>query len=163
MYLPGLPTMTDYFNTTASMVQLGITTAMLGLGVGQLLVGPLSDKYGRKLPLMYSLWLFIFSTVACIFSWNIGAFICFRFLQGIAGAGGIVISRSVATDCYAGKELAKAFAMISAVNGLAPILAPVGGGVLLKFTSWLGIFVFLLVLGCILLLLCLAVERIFTR
>ena len=67
MYLPGLPTMTDYFNTTASMVQLGITTAMLGLGVGQLLVGPLSDKYGRKLPLMYSLWLFIFSTVACIF------------------------------------------------------------------------------------------------
>ena len=159
MYLPGLPTMTDYFNTTASMVQLGITTAMLGLGVGQLLVGPLSDKYGRKLPLMYSLWLFIFSTVACIFSWNIGAFICFRFLQGIAGAGGIVISRSVATDCYAGKELAKAFAMISAVNGLSPILAPVGGGVLLKFTSWLGIFVFLLVLGCILLLLCLRLKE----
>ena len=159
MYLPGLPTMTDYFNTTASMVQLGITTAMLGLGVGQLLVGPLSDKYGRKLPLLCSLWLFIFSTVACIFSWNIGAFICFRFLQGIAGAGGIVISRSVATDCYAGKELAKAFAMISAVNGLAPILAPVGGGVLLKFTSWLGIFVFLLVLGCILLLLCLRLKE----
>ena len=100
MYLPGLPSMTVYFDTTASMVQLGITTAMLGLGFGQIIVGPLSDKYGRKLPLLLSLWLFIFSTIACICSWSIGAFIFFRFLQGIAGAGGIVISRSVATDCY---------------------------------------------------------------
>ena len=141
------------------MVQLGITTAMLGLGFGQIIVGPLSDKYGRKLPLLLSLWLFIFSTIACICSWSIGAFIFFRFLQGIAGAGGIVISRSVATDCYGGKELAKAFAMISAVNGLAPILAPVGGGVMLKFTNWLGIFVFLLFLGVLLLLLCLRLKE----
>lgn len=154
MYLPGLPSMTVYFNTTAPMVQLGITTAMLGLGFGQIIIGPLSDKYGRKLPLMISLWLFILSTVACIFAWNIGAFIFFRFLQGIAGAGGIVISRSVATDCYTGKELARAFAMISAINGLAPILAPVGGGIMLKFTNWVGIFTFLLFLGAILILLC---------
>lgn len=154
MYLPGLPSMTVYFNTTAPMVQLGITTAMLGLGFGQIIIGPLSDKYGRKLPLMISLWLFILSTVACIFAWNIGAFILFRFLQGIAGAGGIVISRSVATDCYTGKELARAFAMISAVNGLAPILAPVGGGIMLKFTNWVGIFTFLLFLGAVLILLC---------
>ena len=151
MYLPGLPSMTVYFDTTASMVQLGITTAMLGLGFGQII--------GRKLPLLLSLWLFIFSTIACICSWSIGAFIFFRFLQGIAGAGGIVISRSVATDCYGGKELAKAFAMISAVNGLAPILAPVGGGVMLKFTNWLGIFVFLLFLGVLLLLLCLRLKE----
>ena len=157
MYLPGLPSMTVYFDTTASMVQLGITTAMLGLGFGQIIVGPLSDKYGRKLPLLLSLW--IFSTIVCICSWSIGAFIFFRFLQGIAGAGGIVISRSVATDCYGGKELAKAFAMISAVNGLAPILAPVGGGVMLKFTNWLGIFVFLLFLGVLLLLLCLRLKE----
>lgn len=106
-----------------------------------IIVGPLSYKYGRKLPLLLSLWLFIFSTIACICSWSIGAFIFFRFLQGIAGAGGIVISRSVATDCYGGKELAKAFAMISAVNGLAPILAPVGGGVMLKLpTGWVFLF-----------------------
>lgn len=70
-----------------------------------------------------------------------------------------MISRSVATDCYGGKELAKAFAMISAVNGLAPILAPVGGGVMLKFTNWLGIFVFLLFLGVLLLLLCLRLKE----
>lgn len=159
MYLPGLPSMAIYFDTTAPMVQLGITTAMLGLGFGQIIIGPLSDKYGRKLPLIFSLWLFIFSTIACIFSWNIGAFIFFRFLQGVAGAGGIVISRSVATDCYSGKELAKAFAMISAVNGLAPILAPVGGGVMLKFTNWIGIFTFLLFLGIILFLLCLKLKE----
>ncbi|MFR8082579.1 MAG: MFS transporter [Odoribacter splanchnicus] len=125
MYLPGLPSMTVYFDTTASMVQLGITTAMLGLGFGQIIVGPLSDKYGRKLPLLLSLWLFIFSTIVCSCSWSIGAFIFFVFSRNW-WAGGIVISRSVATDCYGGKELAKAFAMISAVNGLAPILAPVG-------------------------------------
>lgn len=159
MYLPGLPSMTIYFDTTASLVQLGITTAMLGLGFGQVIIGPLSDKYGRKLPLMASLWLFILSTIACIFSWNIGAFIFFRFLQGIAGSGGIVISRSVATDCYSGKELAKAFAMISAVNGLAPILAPIGGGIMLKFTNWLGIFTFLLFIGIVLILLCLKLKE----
>lgn len=159
MYLPGLPSMTIYFDTTASLVQLGITTAMLGLGFGQVIIGPLSDKYGRKLPLMASLWLFILSTIACIFSWNIVAFIFFRFLQGIAGSGGIVISRSVATDCYSGKELAKAFAMISAVNGLAPILAPIGGGIMLKFTNWLGIFTFLLFIGIVLILLCLKLKE----
>lgn len=154
MYLPGLPFMTSYFKTTASMVQLGITTAMLGLAFGQIIVGPLSDKYGRRTPLLLSLWLFFFATIGCIFSWNVEVFIVFRFIQGIAGAGGIVISRSVATDCYSGKELAKAFAMISAVNGLAPIIAPIVGGVMLKFTSWQGIFFALLLLGIVLLLLC---------
>lgn len=154
MYLPGLPAMTAYFGTTASMVQLGITTAMLGLAFGQIIVGPLSDKYGRRKPLLLSLGVFFFSTIGCIFSWNVEVFIFFRFLQGMAGAGGIVISRSVATDCYSGKELAKAFAMISAVNGLAPIIAPIVGGVLLKFTNWQGIFFALLVLGILLLLLC---------
>lgn len=159
MYLPALPSMTVYFGTTASLVQLGITAAMLGLGAGQVVAGPLSDKYGRKPPLLFSLGLFIVSTVACLFCRSIGAFIFFRFLQGVAGAGGIVISRSVAADCYAGKELAGAFAMISAVNGLAPILAPVGGGLMLKFTGWQGIFVFLLLLGVILLLLCARMQE----
>ena len=101
MYLPGLPSMTVYFDTTASMVQLGITTAMLGLGFGQIIVGPLSDKYGRKLPLLLSLWLFIFSTIVCICSWSIGAFIFFRFLQGIAGGRSYVeIYQLVGYFCF---------------------------------------------------------------
>ena len=150
MYLPGLPSMTVYFDTTASMVQLGITTAMLGLGFGQIIVGPLSDKYGRKLPLLLSLWLFIFSTIACICSWSIGAFIFFRFLQGIAGAGGIVISRSVATDKFSGKELAKMLAVIGAINGVAPVAAPVIGGLLTGSVGWQGIFMILLFIGILL-------------
>ena len=154
MYLPGLPSMTVYFDTTASMVQLGITTAMLGLGFGQIIVGPLSDKYGRKLPLLLSLWLFIFSTIVCICSWSIGAFIFFRFLQGIAGAGGIVISRSVATDCYGGKELAKAFAMISAVNG--------GGRSYVEIYQLVGYFCFSTVFRSSVAFTLLAPERAFT-
>lgn len=154
MYLPALPSMGIFFNTNAALVQLGLTGSLLGLAFGQLIVGPLSDKYGRRVPLLFSLWLFVVSTIACIFSPTIGLFIFFRVIQGIAGAGGIVLSRSIATDYFTGKELAKAFAMISAVNGLAPICAPVAGGVLLKFTGWQGIFVVLLLLGFLLIVLC---------
>ena len=106
MYLPTLPAMTDYFQTSSSMVQMGLTTSMIGLALGQLLFGPLSDKYGRRLPLLTALWLFIAATLLCIFATNIRQFIVMRFLQGIAGAGGIVISRSVATDRFAGRDLA---------------------------------------------------------
>ena len=82
MYLPGLPSMTVYFDTTASMVQLGITTAMLGLGFGQIIVGPLSDKYGRKLPLLLSLWLFIFSTHRLYLLLEYRSFYLFSFSPG---------------------------------------------------------------------------------
>ena len=159
MYLPSLPAMADYFSASLPMVQMGLTTSMIGLALGQIFFGPLSDKYGRRPLLLVSMLLFIVSTLFCLFAPDIYSFVTLRLIQGIAGAGGIVISRSVATDCYGGKELAKAFAMISAVNGLAPILAPVGGGVMLKFTNWLGIFVFLLFLGVLLLLLCLRLKE----
>ena len=159
MYLPSLPAMADFFSASLPMVQMGLTTSMIGLALGQIFFGPLSDKYGRRPLLLVSMLLFIVSTLFCLFAPDIYSFVTLRLIQGIAGAGGIVISRSVATDCYGGKELAKAFAMISAVNGLAPILAPVGGGVMLKFTNWLGIFVFLLFLGVLLLLLCLRLKE----
>lgn len=154
MYLPVLPAMTKFFNTSVSMVQLGITASMIGLAVGQLLIGALSDKYGRRRPLIISIIIFAISTVFCIFSWNIESFIGFRFVQGMAAAGGVVLSRSISADLFHGRALAMFFAMIAAVNGLAPIFAPVIGGVLLSFTDWHGIFVTLLVLGLILLFLC---------
>lgn len=151
MYLPALPTMTGYFGTSVSMVQLGLTFSMIGLALGQLLVGPVSDKYGRRRPLIASMVLFIISTVACIFSPDVVFFTAMRFLQGIAGAGGIVISRSVATDEFSGKELMKMLAIIGAINGIAPIAAPVVGGVMLSATDWRGIFAVLLLLGVVLL------------
>ncbi len=151
MYLPALPTMTTYFDTSVSMVQLGLTFSMIGLAVGQLLIGPISDKVGRRRPLIASMVLFIVSTVACIFSPDVVFFTAMRLLQGIAGAGGIVISRSIATDEFSGHELLKMLAVIGAINGIAPIVAPVVGGVMLSVIDWRGIFLVLLVLGVVLL------------
>ena len=112
MYLPTLPAMTGFFQTTSSQVQLGLTASMIGLAVGQLLFGPLSDKYGRRIPLIMAMLLFLFSTLGCLFSATIMQFVGWRLVQGIAGAGGIVISRSIAADKYSGRELAKMLAVI---------------------------------------------------
>lgn len=151
MYLPTLPAMSEYFITSSSMVQLGLTTSMIGLAVGQLFFGPLSDKYGRRPPLIAAMSLFLLSTIGCIYSQTILQFVSFRLIQGIAGAGGIVISRSIAADKYCGRELGKMLAIIGAVNGVAPIAAPMGGGLLAGHTGWQGIFWCLFGLGIILL------------
>ena len=128
MYLPSLPSMGEYFKTTPSLVQLGLTASMIGLTAGQIFFGPLSDKYGRRSPLLAAMYLFIISTIGCIFAPTIEIFAILRLLQGIVGAGGIVISRSVATDMFTGKELAKTLAIIGAINGVAPVAAPIIGG-----------------------------------
>lgn len=154
MYLPSLPSMGVYFSTSSSMIQLGLTTSMIGLAVGQIFFGPLSDRYGRRLPLLSGMWLFIVSTLLCLFSQTIEQFVAFRLLQGIAGAGGIVISRSVATDKYSGHELAKMLAVIGAINGVAPVAAPIVGGLLTDAIGWKGIFWVLFVLGLVLLACC---------
>lgn len=151
MYLPSLPAMISFFDTSVSMVQMGLTFSMLGLAAGQLLFGPLSDKYGRRRPLLASMFLFIVSTLLCIFSPNIEVFVALRFLQGIAAAGGVVIARSVATDKFKGANLAKALAIVGAINGIAPIAAPVVGGIVVNKIGWQGIFWCLLILGFVLL------------
>ena len=97
------------------------------------------------------MWLFIVSTVLCLFAQDIHQFVTFRLIQGIAGAGGIVIARSIATDKFSGKELAKMLAIIGAINGIAPVVAPIIGGVFTEAIGWQGIFGILLVLGMLLL------------
>lgn len=151
MYLPTLPAMSQFFNTSSSFIQLGLTTSMIGLAVGQLLFGPLSDKYGRRFPLISALSLFLISTIGCIYSPNIIQFVGWRLIQGIAGAGGIVISRSIAADKYSGKELAKMPAIIGAINGIAPVAAPILGGTMADITGWQGIFWVLFLIGILLL------------
>ncbi len=152
MYLPTLPAMSDFFRTTSSRVQLGLTTSMVGLAIGQLVFGPLSDKYGRRSPLLVAMALFLISTVGCIFSRNISQFVALRFVQGVAGAGGVVISRSIATDKYSAHELAGMLATIGAINGIATVVAPIGGGMLADFSGWHGIFWFLFILGTLLII-----------
>ena len=149
-YLPTLPSMAEIFHTNASMVQLGLTAGVLGGAVGQIIFGPVSDKYGRRPVLFASLLLFCLATVASIFSPTIDFFNVCRFLQGLGGSGGIVLSRSVATDCYSGRELAKTLAIVGSINGIAPVVAPVIGGMVAGAIGWKGIFLILLAIGVML-------------
>lgn len=159
MYLPTLPSMAEIFRVSPSLIQMGLTTSMLGLAVGQLLFGPLSDRYGRRPVLMSAMVIFSVSTVACIFSPTIHFFNLCRFVQGLGGAGGIVLSRSISTDCYSGRELAKALAIIGAVNGVAPVTAPVVGGLVAEAIGWKGIFWILLGIGVVLLAMCFVMRE----
>ncbi|MGN0281935.1 MAG: multidrug effflux MFS transporter [Prevotella sp.] len=152
MYLPALPQLQDYFSTDASMVQLSLSTSMLGLAVGQIFFGPLSDKYGRRPIVISSLWIFIVSSIACIYAPSIELFVAMRLLQGIGGSGGIVLSRSIATDRYWGEKLAKMMAIIGAINGIAPVTAPVVGGMMTDSLGWRGIFTLLMAIGVVLLI-----------
>lgn len=159
MYLPALPEMTEVFRCDAATVQLGLTFCMVGLAVGQMLFGPASDKYGRKSVLVFSLVVFVVASAICCFSRSVAVFTVARFLQGIGGAGGIVLSRSIAADMYSGRELAKLIAILSAINNLAPVAAPVAGGGVAHAWGWEGIFIILLVLGVVLLGMCLPLKE----
>ena len=139
-YLPCLPELTAYFGGSASLIQLSLTAGMLGLAAGQLLVGPVTDKYGRRRPLLWCLLLFVLATAGCMLSTRISAFILFRLLQGLTGAAGLVISKAIIADSFTGQDVARYFAVLAAVQGVAPIVAPVVGGVTFSLTSWQGTF-----------------------
>lgn len=147
LYLPSIPMMRREFHTTPSMTQLGLSAVMLGLGIGSMIWGSLSDRYGRKPILLYSLGLFVVSTTTSIFSPTIWFFIVCRLFQGIGAGGAMVLSFSIPTDHYDGRELAKVMALIGAINGIAPAGAPLVGGFMADSVGWRGIFVLLLVIG----------------
>jgi len=150
MYLPSFPTITNEFNTNASFIQFSLTSCLLGLGFGQLIIGPMSDVQGRRKPLIFFLGLYFAASLACAFASTVYIFIGARFIQGFAAAGGIVISRAVVRDVYVGRELTKFFALLMLINNLAPILAPVVGSSILLFTNWRGVFITLSLVGIIL-------------
>ncbi|MDR3433959.1 MAG: multidrug effflux MFS transporter [Rouxiella aceris] len=140
LYLPALPDLASELATTTATSQLSLTAGLLGLGAGQLIFGPLSDRLGRMRPLLFSLALLLAASIWCAVAPTIDQLIVARLLQGLAGAGGAVLSRAIARDLYNGHDLTKFFALLMLVNGLAPIVAPVVGGGLLSFLSWRGIF-----------------------
>jgi DHA1 family bicyclomycin/chloramphenicol resistance-like MFS transporter len=152
MYLPAFPEIVKQFGTTASLVQLSLTACLLGLGIGQLVMGSLSDVYGRRNPLLISMAVYLVASLACAFSPNIGVLIAFRFIQGFAASAGIVISRAIARDLYSGHELTKFFSLLLLVGNLGPLVAPVTGSGILSFTTWVGVFIALSLLGLYLLI-----------
>ena len=159
LYLPSLPQLASFFETNASMTQLTLTTAMIGLALGQLLLGPLSDKFGRKKPLIISLVIYIISTVLIVFSPNIETMIVLRVIQGLSSAGSVVISRAIATDLYRGREMTRFFGLLMTINGIAPIISPILGSLLLEYISWKGVFVFLALIGVVVLFFCFRLKE----
>lgn len=149
MYLPALPALVSDLGTTATIVQLSLTFFLLGLASGQLVAGPLSDVYGRRRPLLIGMLIYAISSLLCAFSPSIGLLIVLRFIQGLAGSVGVVISKAAVRDLYSGSELTKFFSLLMIVNGLGPILAPVIGGQLLRVTTWQGIFLVLFAAGVV--------------
>jgi len=152
MYLPALPALAAELGTDAAIIGLTLTACLIGLALGQLVAGPLSDRLGRRRPLLVGLAAYTVASLLCAMAGEAPALIAFRFAQGMAGAAGIVISRAVVRDLHTGSALARFFALTMLVNGLAPILAPIIGGQLLLLTSWRGVFVVLAVIGALLFL-----------
>jgi MFS transporter, DHA1 family, multidrug resistance protein len=152
LYLPALPQLADDLNASASAAQLSITACLVGLAVGQLFAGPLSDRLGRKRPLIIGLVAYLLASIACALAPSVTVLIVLRLIQGLGGAAGIVISRAIARDLYSGSALMIFFSRLLLIAGLAPVLAPILGGQLSLIMSWRGIFGVLAGFGAVLLL-----------
>jgi DHA1 family bicyclomycin/chloramphenicol resistance-like MFS transporter len=152
LYLPALPQLAAELAASTSAAQLTITACLIGLAVGQIIAGPLSDRFGRKRPLMIGLVAYALASLACAFAWSITVLLVLRLIQGLAGAAGIVIARAVARDLYEGRRLVVFFSRLVLVSGLAPVIAPVLGGQLNRVMTWRGIFGVLAVIGVVLVL-----------
>ena len=150
VYLPGLPELADDFGASPSAAQLTLTTYVIGLSLGQLLGGTTSDVHGRRRPLVIGMAVFTVATLACSLVPSLWALALLRLVQGAAAAVGVAIGRAVVRDLYVGAAGARYLSRLMLLVGLAPIVAPVVGGQLLRFTSWRGVFVGLSLLGLLL-------------
>jgi len=149
-YLAAFPEIADDLNTTAAAVQLTIAASLAGLALGQLLIGSVSDAYGRRRPLLSSLVVYVLASVGLVLVQNITAFTALRFVQGFTAAAGMVLSLAVVRDKFEGLAVSKVMARLMLVVGVAPILAPTIGAQLLLVGSWRLIFVFLAATGAVL-------------
>lgn len=147
MYLPSLPEVTRSLHAPAATVQLTLTACLAGMALGQLVVGPMSDRWGRRRPLLTGLAVYLLATALCALAPTVEALVAFRIAQGLAGAAGIVIARAVVRDLYDGVAMARFFSTLMLISGVAPIVAPLIGGQILRVTDWRGVFVVLTVVG----------------
>lgn len=157
IYLPVLPALTAELGAATSAAQLTITACLLGLAIGQLIAGPVSDRYGRRRPLLIGVAAYIVFSVVCAVSPSVETLIVARFVQGLAGAVGIVIAQAAGRDLYSGGRLVRYYGRLTVLAGLAAIVGPLIGGQLARITDWRGIFVFLSLVGVGILLGCLII------
>ncbi len=152
MYLPSLPTLSRDLSASASAAQLTLSACLLGLALGQVIAGPLSDTLGRRRPLLFGLGAYALASLLCAVAPSVNVLIALRLVQGVAGASGIVIARAIVRDRYTGIAAARFFSRLMLVSGIAPIAAPLIGGLLLRFTSWRGVFIVLAIVVTLVLL-----------
>ncbi|MDC0535201.1 multidrug effflux MFS transporter [Francisellaceae bacterium] len=152
-YAPAIPEVAKYFHVSESKVLLTATTYFIGFSIGMLFWGPISDRFGRKIPLFIGMILYVISTIMCAMSNAFSMLELMRFLQGLSDCSGAVISLSILRDCYSGKKLNKSIAVMAIIMMIAPIISPIVGTVLLKFTGhWQSEFHFLSFYGIFLLI-----------
>jgi DHA1 family bicyclomycin/chloramphenicol resistance-like MFS transporter len=150
MYLPSLPAVTRSLHAPAATVQLTLTACLAGMALGQLVVGPMSDRWGRRRPLLTGLAVYVVATALCALAPTVEVLVAFRLAQGLAGAAGIVIARAVVRDLYQGVAMARFFSTLMLISGVAPVVAPLIGGQILRVTDWRGVFVVLTAVGVLL-------------
>ncbi|MCK2199973.1 multidrug effflux MFS transporter [Corynebacterium callunae] len=140
MYLPAMPGIAADLNTTTPLVQLTLSAFMAGMAIGQLIIGPISDQLGRKGLLIGGAVAALIASVLCAVAPSISVLIAARILQGLGGGACVVISRAIVPDLARGKKAAQAFALLMIIQGVAPVAAPLFGGVLVEHVGWRGIF-----------------------
>lgn len=151
MYLPALPQLARELSASDAQAQVTMSACMMGLGIGQLIAGPLSDRFGRRRPLIVGVALFALLSVACALAPSIEMLIALRLVQGMAGAAGMVVSMATARDMFHGAELSRLMSLLALVSFMGPTLAPVIGGQLVRVMDWRGIFGVLGGIGALLL------------
>jgi DHA1 family bicyclomycin/chloramphenicol resistance-like MFS transporter len=149
MYLPALPSITADLMTSSATIQLTLTGTLVGLALGQLVIGPLSDSLGRRRPLLVGASVHVLASVLCIVAPNIAVLGVLRVLQGVGAAAGMVVAMAIVRDLFTGRAAATLLSRLTLVMGVAPVIAPTIGGELLRFTSWRGVFAALAVYGLV--------------
>ena len=147
MYLPAFPAIAKDLNTSVAQVMLSLSSFFIGISAGQLIYGPLLERFGRKTPLYAGLCLYLLASVGCAMANSIDSLIAFRFLQAIGGCAGMVTSRAIVRDLFEVKDTAKIFSTLMLVVAVSPMIAPTVGGYVTAAFSWRLVFVILIVVN----------------
>jgi DHA1 family bicyclomycin/chloramphenicol resistance-like MFS transporter len=147
MYLPAFEVMARHFNVSIVSIESTVTFFLFGMSFGQLFIGPLSDVWGRRMPLRIGLVVYMVCSLCCMLTHSFTVFLCLRFVQGLAGSGCQVISRALVNDLYQGKNAAYVFTLLQIIMGVSPILAPMAGGILATDTTWRFLFLIMAIIS----------------